>query len=160
MNGDDAARLDGVVLDLAPEPADQHVDRAVERVVAAMADMIDQAVARAYAAAVDDQRRQQLEFGARQTELFAGRRGQRPVRDVERPAAEGLLRFVRRTQAGGGGAPGEIFRPRQQLAHVVGLGHVVVSDQLQRDDAIDEIIARRDHDDADFRLPTQFAQQR
>ena len=160
VDGDDSARLGWIVLDLASEPADQHVDRAVERVVAAPADVVDQAVARADAAAVDDQRRQQLEFGARQTQLFAGRRGQRPMRDVERPTAEGLLRFVRRAKAGGGDAPGEVLRPRQQLAHVVGLGHIVVGAELERDDAIDGIVARRDHDDADLGLPAQFTQQR
>ena len=32
--------------------------------------------------------------------------------------------------------------------------------ELERDDAIDGIMARRNHDDADLGLPAQFAQQR
>ena len=141
-----------VLLDLAAEPADQHVDGPVERIPVAMADVIDEPVAGEDAPSIGDESGEEFEFGAGQAHLFALGRRQRPVWNIERPAVELLLGLVGRIRSRGGDAPGEILRPRQQLPHIVGLRHVVVGAELEGDDAVDDVLPPGHHDDPDLRL--------
>ena len=90
--GLDHARVLRIVFELAAQPADLHVDRAVERPGFAIARQIQQAVARQYLVGVVDERREQVELAGRQPDFVAARRQQLAARQVEVPAGEAHAR--------------------------------------------------------------------
>ena len=61
-HGADEARLFGIVAQLAAQGGDVHVNRAVEHVVVAVADFLQQLLARLHAAPRAGQRGQQIEL--------------------------------------------------------------------------------------------------
>src|SRR4051794_9883942 len=83
----DQLRILAVVVELAPQPADLHVDRAVERPGLATSCVLEQEVTRQDAPAMRDERMQQVELAGAQRH-FSARGIDQPARGrVELPAA-------------------------------------------------------------------------
>ena len=144
-----------VVLELAAQPADLDVDRAVERARLAVAREIEQPVAGQHLVGVVDKGGEQVEFAGGQPHLLA-----RPARTVRGSTDRGSSRRTapRRDGAGPGSpvrgshAPQHAFDPRQQFAQMERLWQIVVGAHLEADDAVDRLAAAGQDDDADTQI--------
>ena len=137
------ARRDPV--DLLPQAADEHVDRAVAMGLAPAPDLLQQLVARDDPAAIERERVEQLELGRRQAGADAVdvrlhlARVDPQLLDLDRLAAALLGRP--HAAAGGRADAGD------ELAHRERLHEVVVGADLERMHAVVLGAARRDDDD-------------
>src|SRR5688500_13562985 len=95
----DDARTPSIVAEDLAQPADAHVDAAIERPRVASACELDQLGARDHAVALREQRRQHAVFGGAQRRGSAVRRVQLARDDVEAPAAEAERAGSRRRRA-------------------------------------------------------------
>src|SRR5262245_58369425 len=87
-HGADGRRLGRVGLDLAAQPRDADVDRAVERLPLAVARQRQQLVARQHAVGVLDESAQQVEFHAGDRDLGAVRSGELVRAQIQQAAAD------------------------------------------------------------------------
>jgi len=149
----DELRIVGVGLDLLAQPADLHVDRAIEGRRLAAACLLEQEVARQHAAGVSREGAQEVELAAGQRHVFAARIGEAARSDVQLPTREAQAVGRGRHRRGsrrrlGRQAPQHRLDPRDQLAQVERLGHVVVGTDLQSHHLVDRVAASRDDDEA------------
>src|SRR5215510_12352723 len=130
-----------IVAQLLAQPADQDIDRAVEGLPIDSVGPRDDAVATQDLPPVAHQETEQLEFGGRQLERPAVEPcgPGRPV-DLNRAGASDLCLVLRPT-------PQHRLHARHQLARLEWLRQVIVRAELEADDAVGDVAARREHDD-------------
>src|SRR2546423_111374 len=127
------------VIELAAQPADLHVDRAVERSGFAVAREIEEPVAREDLVGVVDEGRKEIEFAGCEAHLLAGGRGQLAARQIKVPSREpgmrpgGLVRLARARL----NPPQDAFDPRQQLPEMKRLWQIIGGPHLEAHDPVD-----------------------
>src|SRR5690349_21333729 len=154
--GADERGLVGALLDLASQPEDLHVDRAVVDVVVEAAGL-EQLVAAEDAVGGAKERDEQRVFAVGELDGTSVGRPQPARARVELPAGE-LVRAYRLAAARGAlalGAAQDRLDAREELALAEGLGDVVVGAQLQAHDAVGLLLAPGEDDD---RQVERFAQ--
>src|SRR3984893_6493576 len=137
-----------ILLDFAPDARDAQVHRAVEHLHLAMADRLQQPVARQRPIGILGEYLQQVELGRRQHLFAAVDIDQRVLLEVEHAAAHAHPRARGRHHRAGGPAQ-HALDAGQQLARVEGLRQVIVGAGLQPNHPVDRVARRRHHDDAD-----------
>src|SRR5262249_12863737 len=144
----DQCRLFGISLDLAPQPADQDIDAAIEKIGGATAREVEELLAAENALRTLGERQEDLEFPPAQRDHCAFRRKELPPPRVgppavefEQPALRASHARIRRSGAAQHGA-----NARQQLARTGRLWQVVVGAHFQPEDAIG-FLAQRGLDD-------------
>jgi hypothetical protein len=144
----DERRLVGAILDLAAQPEDLDVDRAVVDVVVQAA-RLEQLVAREDAPGRLEERHQQRVLAVGELDVATVGRAQLAGAGVQLPApeAEGAHRLAAARGALLLGAPQDRLDARQQLALAERLGDVVVGAQLQAHDAVHLFLASGEDDD-------------
>ena len=95
-HGDDQARLLGIGLDLFPEPADQHVDAAVERIGPLASQSVEQIFAAQHPPGMTNELAQQREFAVGEGNVAAICVGERASVEIKRKVAEPDGRASRR----------------------------------------------------------------
>jgi hypothetical protein len=134
-------------LDLAAQPRDAQVDRAIKRVGLAMRGDLQQPVAHQWPVRVLGKNLQQIELARGQPFLAAIIRvDQYSALEIEHPPADAHAPAGSRHPHG---PPQHTLDPRQELARLEWLGYVIVGAGLQPDHAIDGIGGSGHHDDAD-----------
>jgi hypothetical protein len=114
----DQARLLGIGLDLFPQPADQHVDAAIERIGPLAAQSVEQIVAAQHPRGMTSELAQQRKFAAGEGNVAPTSVGEQASVEIERKIPEPDGRASRRQRAFGRSAAG--------VFHELGLGHVAV----------------------------------
>src|SRR6516225_413222 len=143
VNGHDEPRNGGVVLDLLAQLRDVHVDRARQRRLVVLPDLIQQAVPRNHLAAMRDEVLEQPELPSRH------RDGLPPFPElgrleVDHDVAEGVNARGPRAAAD---AAQQRLDPRRQLHEPERLRHVVVRAELQADHLVDLLAPGGQHED-------------
>ena len=162
----DDLRVLGIGFDLPAQPADQDVDRAVERGGIAAACLFEQEVAGQHPSRIAGEDVQKVEFAGGQRHVPAFRVEQAARGGVELPVREAQPRRSTPEPAQsarfGAGASAAQHRldPRQQLAQVERLGHVVVGADFQADDLVDRVAAAGDDHEAAVPVLAQLARDR
>src|SRR5260221_7883902 len=152
--GPDIARPGPVRFDLAPQPADLHVDGAVEDLVVVQARKVQQLVSGENTLRRCKQRHEQAELAVGERDLATVGRGETTRAQVELPAVEAVganslgPRLARLGPAAAQHGPDA----REQLARAAGLGEVIVGGDLESDHAVGLVLAASEDDDRQARL--------
>src|SRR5262245_37265447 len=143
-NGDDELRLGIVLLDVLAQAADVHVDRTRLHVYVATPHQVQQLEPVVDPMRMRHEELEQLELPEREAGAFAIDRRLVGVEvDAQSPALEDL---VRQREVLPVGSPQDGPYPRHQFPRRERLGDVVVGAELETEDAIDLLRARRQHD--------------
>src|SRR5260221_11978639 len=157
--GPDIARLGRIGFDLAPQPADLHVDGAVEDLVVVQPRKVQQLVPSENALGRGEQDREEIEFCIAERDLTAVGRLEAADIQVELPAAEAVganslgPHLARLGPAAAQHGPDA----REQLARAAGLGEVIVGGDLESDHAVGLVLAAGEDDDRQARLLAELA---
>src|SRR5258708_5257870 len=151
----DIARPRPVDFDLAPQTCDLHVDGAIEDLVVVQPRKVQQLVPSENALGRGEQDHEEIECRIAERDLAAVGRGETTRAQVELPAVEAVgahalgppLPQLEPAAAQDGPDAGE------QLARAAGLGEVIVGGGLESDHAVDLVLAVREDDDRQGRLP-------
>src|SRR5260221_10772823 len=152
--GPDIARLGRIGFDLAPQPADLHVDGAVEDLVVVQPRKVQQLVSGENTLRRCKQRHEQAELAVGERDLATVGRGETTRAQVELPAVEAVganslgPRLARLGPAAAQHGPDA----REQLARAAGLGEVIVGGDLESDHAVGLVLAASEDDDRQARL--------
>ncbi len=153
--------LAGSDFDLAAQPGDADVDAALERLFIAVMRQLEELVAPQDLEGVEGEGLQQVEFHRGQRDDAAILAAQLAGIEIEQELREGAVvaSGCRRRGAheAGGPAAQHAADPRQQLARVERLAHIVVGAELEPGDAVVRLSRCRQHDDADIGLLAQIA---
>jgi len=156
MHGLDRVGLDG--RELASHPAHVAVDRAVRHDVVIAVGAVHQLVAAVDLAGVAEQGAQDAELRNRQDHLALVPVGPEAIEvETEAAVAADLRRAIGCGLVVRPDAPQHRLDPCRQLARAERLGHVVVTAQLEADDPVDLVVARRQEHDRDARVAPERA---
>src|SRR5919204_2491975 len=139
--GDDAARLLRIVLDGGADARDVHVDRAVEGLELLALHEVHQRLAREDASGALGERHEEIELERREAALRAVEPHAARVAIDLQPAVAQHARLRRAI-----GAPQERLQAGEQLARLERLWQIVVGADLEADDAVHRLAARREHE--------------
>src|SRR5437879_1319493 len=155
---DDLRSARGIAEDL-PQPADPHVDAAVERIGLAAPQQLGELGSREHAVGGGQQHGQQAVFGAAQGDRLARSVDEVAGRRVEPPAVEHEAAHAVGARLTGrmGGPAQHRLDAAEQLARIERLGDVVVGAELESDNAVHILAARGEHDDGHLRAAAHVA---
>src|SRR5262249_10445187 len=149
VHGLDDLRRARIIAENLAQPADAHVDAAVERIGIAPAQQLCELRARQHAVAGPEQYSKQPILGAAQGHFPAVPVAEGARDGVEPPAAEAEAAYGVGARIAWCVSRATQYRldSPEQLARVEGLGDVVIGAELESDDAIDVLATRGQHDD-------------
>src|SRR5882762_9052015 len=148
--GPDVLRLRRVRLDLAPQPEDLHIDRAIVNLGAVQAREIEQLLARQHPLRRCAERLQQVQLAVAEIDAATLGRSQPAAAEVELPAGEAIgapLVAARQHLARGLIAAQHGADAGEQLARTEGLNDVVVGAELEAHYPVGLVVLAGDDDD-------------
>src|SRR5439155_3218876 len=134
-------------LELPAQPADSHVDRAVEWIGTAPARPVEELVAREHAAWPLDEAGEQVELGRGQGHARSVGALDAARIEIDDEAAEAAPAPLTGTRSGYLRASQDGADARQQLARVERLAQIVVGAELEPDDTVDVVVLGSEHQD-------------